>query len=133
MENFTKAIELETLNKDIYYVNRAYFVHEETGNYDLAIEDYNQAIFHNPENADHYFYRANLFSDMKEYDEALKDYEKVLELDSTNTNSINNRAVIYDEIGKTELAIKEIEKIIKIRSSTLLQKYSNILLHNKSI
>ena len=30
LENYTKAIELETENKDIYYVNRAYFVHEET-------------------------------------------------------------------------------------------------------
>ena len=90
LENYTKAIELEIENKDKYYALRAHFVHEKTGNYELAIEDYSQAIFYNPDNSDYYTSRANLFREMEKYDEALEDFGKALELDSTITASIND-------------------------------------------
>jgi len=63
------------------------------GQYDLAIQDYNQAIKLNPNNVNAITNRGNAYFSKGQYDLAIQDYNQALKLNPNDVDVINNRAV----------------------------------------
>ncbi|MEA5554058.1 tetratricopeptide repeat protein [Anabaena cylindrica UHCC 0172] len=78
----------------------------EFGNYEGAIEDYNQAIKINPNYADAYYNRGNAHSDLGNYEAAIDDFSKVIKIKSNYTDAYYNRGnarlIIRDKQGAIE-------------------------------
>lgn len=77
----------------------------------LAFADFENAIKHNPKNAEAYNGRASVYDDLGKKDLALADYTKAIELDPTIATAYMGRMAIYCEMGKKELSIADEKKI----------------------
>ncbi|MBE7514994.1 MAG: tetratricopeptide repeat protein [Chloracidobacterium sp.] len=77
----------------------------------LALSDFEQAIKHNPKNADAYNGRASVNDDLGKKDLALADYTKAIALDPTLATAYMGRMAIYCEQGKKDLSIADEKKV----------------------
>ncbi len=71
-------IELEPSNS-LSYFNRAIIL-SQVGDYNKALEDFDQVAYFSPDNVLVYFYRANLLSRLGEIERAEEDYTRAIEL-----------------------------------------------------
>jgi tetratricopeptide (TPR) repeat protein len=128
LEDFTKAIELDSKNSGNYY-NRALFYVNYKKEFSKALEDYNEAIRLAPSNLSYIYGRALLYKKhLFNSNKAIEDFEKILKIDSTNLNAINGIGVIYQDQGKLDLAIKQFNKGIELENidkSAAAYCYSN--------
>ena len=62
------------------YLDRG-FAYYEKGDYDLAIEDYTEAIRLRPEYASFYWFRGDAYLKKGDYDRAVEDYTEAFRLD----------------------------------------------------
>jgi tetratricopeptide (TPR) repeat protein len=65
--------------------------YDDKGQFDGAIEDYNQAVTINPHDADTFNSRGTTHSAMGRYDLAIRDYDQAMRLNPSNTMALNNR------------------------------------------
>jgi len=77
----------------------------------LALSDFEQAIKHNPKNADAYNGRASVNDDLGKKDLALADYTRAIALDPTLATAYMGRMAIYCEQGKKDLSIADEKKV----------------------
>ncbi|AFZ59067.1 tetratricopeptide repeat protein [Anabaena cylindrica FACHB-243] len=82
----------------------------ECGNYEGAIEDYNQAIQINPNYADAYYNRGNAHSDLGNYEAAIDDFSKVIKVKSNYTDAYYNRGNVRLIIGDKQGAIEDFQQ-----------------------
>lgn len=75
------------------YFNRGYNYHS-SGQYELAIQNYNKAIQLNPNNSVYYKRRAYSYFELKKYEQAIKDFDKAIKI-STWPDYYNNRGEAY--------------------------------------
>lgn len=85
----------------------------------LALSDFEQAIKHNPKNADAYNGRASVNDDLGKKDLALADYTKAVELDPTLATAYMGRMAIYCEQGKKDLSIADERKVRELGLATI--------------
>ena len=85
----------------------------------LALTDFEQAIKHNPKNADAYNGRASVNDDLGKKDLALADYTKAIALDPTLATAYMGRMAIYCEQGKKELSIADEKKVRELGLATI--------------
>ena len=84
-------------NRGILYYNQQ--------KWDLALDDYNQALALNPELADAYNNRGVLYANQQKWDLALADYHQALALNPEFADAYNNRGVLYANQQKWNLAL----------------------------
>ena len=65
------------------------------GNYDYALEVFNNIIYTDPEWSEAWNKRATLFFLMKRYKSSLKDIDKVLGLEARHFGALSGQARIY--------------------------------------
>jgi tetratricopeptide (TPR) repeat protein len=103
------------------------------GEYDRALQDYEQAIRLNPENANAYNNRGVIYRIKGEYGRAIADYDEAIWL--TNGDfpaAYYNRALVYAEKGDYEKSLMDFDVVLRFdrrnalalyaRGLTLLQK-----------
>ena len=95
------------------YNNRG-ILHTNNKNYQLALKDFDRAIFLNPMYLNAYVNRGNIYGTLGENERALNDYNKALQIDSTNIDAYHNRAVLYFNNKKYKSALSDLLEIIKL-------------------
>lgn len=63
-----------------------------------------EAIYNNPEDADSYYIRGNIYQKLVRYDNALEDFQKALEIKPNHIDAIKKIAVISSKTGDEGLA-----------------------------
>ena len=98
-------------------------VYKFRGEYDHALEDYNQAILLNPGFASAYNNRGVIHRLGGDYDRAIKDYDQAIWLDSTIPAVFYNRAIAYSEKQDYERAIADFEVVLRFNAKNALALY----------
>lgn len=86
----------------------------EKSQYDQAIEDFNKAIFIDPNYTDAYNNRGAAYSEKGQYDRAIEDYTKVISIDPNHADAYYSRGFIYYHEGQYDRAIEDVNKAISI-------------------
>ena len=70
------------------------------GQLDRAIQDYDQAIRLNPNDADAFTNRGVDYADKGQYDRAVQDYNQAIRLDPNSAKAFTNRGRAYRALGE---------------------------------
>ncbi len=107
-------------NVDTAYKNRGNYYARVTQEYDKALEDYNNFIALNPNDALIFSNRGNLHGLMGNYEQALEDYSRSAEIDSLKVDTYVNKGVTFIKMNQYSKAIPEFEKAMKIEPDNIL-------------
>jgi len=105
------------------YVNRASY-YMKNGQFDLAMNDYNQALHFNPKAEDTYGDRGYLFMQMGQLDSALYDLNTAIELNSEQPGIYINRGLVYMRMQRFKDAEKDFRKTIELDTNFALGYYN---------
>ena len=84
--------------------------HNELGQYDAAIQDYDQVIRLDPEYADAYHNRGYSYDEAGQYERAIQDYSEAILLDPQDADAYYNRGVSYHNLGQSAEAERDFAK-----------------------
>ena len=101
-----------------------------TGQGELAIQDFTQAIKLDPKSSVAFNNRGNALKNKKRYEEALADLSRALELTPMNTMVYNNRASAYRAMGKYDQAAADLDKAIELQPSNAISYYNRACLES---
>ena len=106
-------------------------VYKFKGEYDRALEDYNQAILRNPSYANAYNNRGVIYRLKGDYYRALRDYDEAIWLDRSIPAFFYNRAIAYTEKQDYDRAIADFEMVLRFNTKNALALYGRGLLKLK--
>lgn len=123
---YTQALEVCPLrfkeDRAILYANRA-AAKRKMGDNELALEDCNESLSHNPVYLKALLRRAQLFEELDKPHESIKDYQEVLKLDQGN---IEARVAVASRLPEK---IKEKDEKLKAEMMDNLKKLGNMVLN----
>lgn len=125
-----KAIVIDSMNTDLY-VKAAELAYIDTtikGNYLVALSYLNAAILKNPQNADIYFYKGNVFKEMQDTNRAISSFQTATELNPKFYNAYVQLGLLLAQ-KKDKNAEKYLDNAIKIsdKPEDALYAKANIL------
>jgi Tfp pilus assembly protein PilF len=100
-------------NKEFAYSNRGY-AHNENGEYDQAIADFNRAIELNPQFAYAYANRGFAYRHKGDLNQAIADYNRAIEVNSKYASAYSNRGYAYSQKGDFARAIADYGRAIEL-------------------
>ena len=86
--------------------------HARNGRYDRAIQDYNQALQHDPSYVPAYNNRGVAWAVKGQYNRAIRDYDQALRLDPSYVAAYNNRGKAYARKGDYDRAIRDYDRAL---------------------
>jgi tetratricopeptide (TPR) repeat protein len=99
------------------------------GEYDRALQDYEQAIRLNPVNANAFNNRGIVYRIKGEYDLAIGDYDEAIFLKHGDFPvAYYNRALAYTDKGNYELALRDFDVVMRFNSKNALALYARGLM-----
>ncbi len=98
--------------KKIYNKGNA---HLNAGEFDRAIEDYDQAIKLDPNFARAFNNRGAMYERKGEFDRAIQDFDKAIALNPEYAEAFNNRGLAYHKKGESDRAIQDFDRAIKLK------------------
>ncbi|MEO1655029.1 MAG: tetratricopeptide repeat protein, partial [Bacteroidota bacterium] len=116
LNNITRAIQLteDSPRKRARLIsNRAYYK-EKAKDYEGALRDYEVALRYDPNYADAYFRRGNLFFFQKEFQMAIQEYDKALQIRRYFPDALYNRAYLKYILGDFRGAMDDVNVVLKI-------------------
>lgn len=93
--------------------------YQDSGEYDRAIQDYDQAIQLEPDSALAYYDRANAYDSKGEYDRAIANYDLVIQLAPQGDHAYYayfGRGYAYSAKGEYDRAIQDYDRAIRLNS-----------------
>jgi tetratricopeptide (TPR) repeat protein/S1-C subfamily serine protease len=123
----TQAIYLAP--RAAWYVNRG-ILYRRQQKYELALDDYNQAIELNPNHANAYNNRGNLYQDLQKYELALDDFNKAIEINPNFAILYYNRGNLYINQQKYDLALSDYNQAIELDSKLAMAYYNRGVLYD---
>jgi tetratricopeptide (TPR) repeat protein len=96
------------------FSNRAY-AYRKKGEYNRAIQDYDQAIKLAPNLANAFNGRGTTFRDKGEYDRAIQDYDQVIQLKPNDAVAFNNRCWTRALAGQLEQALNDCDESLRLK------------------
>ena len=112
-------IELERLRLMVLrtsYSARA-IARSNVGDFENALNDYNEAIKFNLNDADGYASRGQFYVWRKQYDLAIQDFDKALQLDPKEWISRSGKALALLRLGKVDEASQEVDTGLRLGSN----------------
>ena len=94
------------------------------GEYDHALDDYNEAIRLNPTSASHYNNRGIIFRIKQEYDRAIEDYDRAIFLRRDYPAAFYNRAIAYSRKGDKRRALLDFDVVLQFNAKNALALYA---------
>jgi tetratricopeptide (TPR) repeat protein len=110
--NYPPPVE-EPLTTAESHFNRGYDYYQQ-GEYQKAIEEYNQAIALDPNYTDAYNNRGLAYTNLGLTQQAIADYSKAIELNPNYALAYYNRGVIYGNMGQYYEAIADYDQAIAL-------------------
>jgi tetratricopeptide (TPR) repeat protein len=89
-----------------------------------AIADLDRAIQLDPNDAEAYNTRGNVWDDMGDADRALADYEQAIRIDPNNPSTFRDRAILWRHKGELDRALVDFDRAIRLSFSDA-QVYSD--------
>jgi tetratricopeptide (TPR) repeat protein len=83
-------------------------------NTDFTIEDYDEAIRLNPQDAEAHFNRGNAYYALGELERAIEDYDAAIRLNPQLAEVYNNRGNAYTALGEYEHAIANYDEALRL-------------------
>jgi tetratricopeptide (TPR) repeat protein len=87
----------------------------EKGNYEQAIEEYNQAINIDPKYAVAFNNRGNAYRNLGKYDLAIADFNEAIRLDPKRDGFYDNRGNTFKDMGDHERANKDYAQVRRLK------------------
>ncbi|MBA3663604.1 MAG: hypothetical protein H0W61_05280 [Bacteroidetes bacterium] len=109
-DDIEKAIQLDSVSKQIGYNNLGFFLKIEQNDFKGAIEYFDKAIALNNKFAFAYSNRGFAKLKLGDIKGAYKDIKKSIELDNTNSYAFKNLALVYIQDGKKTNACENLKK-----------------------
>ncbi|MEH1874339.1 tetratricopeptide repeat protein [Nostoc sp.] len=103
----------------------------DAGNYEGAIEDFNQAIELDPKNALAYNRRGDAYYRLGDYEQAQADSSQAILLNPQDANAYFDRGFALSELGKYKEAIADYTQAIKLNSQDAYAYYGRGLARTK--
>ena len=95
------------------------------GEYDHALQDYNQAIRLNPDNANAYNNRGIIYRIKSDYDRAIADYDEAIWLKNGDfPAAFYNRALAYADKGEYDRALTDFDVVMRFDARNALALYA---------
>lgn len=113
----------DSANRIATAFNNRGVAHKFKGEYDRALEDYDQAILLNPSFANAYNNRGVIYRLKGDYDRAIKDYDQAIWLDSNIPATFYNRAIAYSEKEDYERALGDFDVVLRFNPRNSLALY----------
>lgn len=95
----------------------------ESGNYEGAVEDFNQAIKLDPQNALAYNRRGDAYYRLGDYEQAQADSSQAIVLNPQDANAYFDRGFAFSALGKYKEAIADYTQAIKLNSKNAYAYY----------
>jgi tetratricopeptide (TPR) repeat protein len=90
------------------------------GQYQRAIEDFNQAIRLQPDDVAVHDNRGSAYYSMGQYQSAVEDYTMVIRITPNDSNAYNNRGNAYYGLGQYQRAIEDFNQTIRLNQQDAL-------------
>ena len=90
-------------------------VHNEKGEFDLAMPDFNKAIELDPDFAKAYINRGAIYIEKGAFDLAIPDFNKAIELNPDDVAAYSNRGTAYANTGRFDLAVQDLHKAVELK------------------
>jgi len=103
-------------NKVAFAYNIRGLGYADQGQYQRAIQDYNDALIIKSDFAEAYSNRANAFGAIGQRERAFHDFDRAIRLRPNYADAYYNRGILYKEIGHYEQAITDFTMAINIQS-----------------
>ena len=84
------------------------------GNFDLAIEEYTEAIALDPQFASAYNNRGFAYASQGDFDRAIADYDQAITLDPQLADAYGNRGIAYANKGDFDRSIVDVERALEL-------------------
>lgn len=84
------------------------------GDYERAIQDYDQAIRLNPRFAKAFCNRGTTYAGKSDYDHAIQDFDQAIRLDPSFALAFSSRGLAYDKKGDYDRAIQDFDQAIRL-------------------
>ena len=85
-----------------------------TGDFDHAIQDYNQAIKLNPNDATAFYYRGIANGMRGQSDRAIQDFSQAIKINPNHVGALYSRGLTYSNKGLWDRAIQDYDEAIKL-------------------
>lgn len=85
-----------------------------SGNYELALQLYNEIIKGGRQDADIFYRRGMAYLYLNQFDLAVGDFNIVIDKDKKNADAYNNRGLCYSYMGNVEMAFDDFTQAIKL-------------------
>ncbi len=108
------------------YFNSAYYCADK-GDYQKAVEFYNEAIRLNPQDAMAYNNRGWAYNELGQHERALRDFDEAIRLSPDDANAYFNRAYAHAELGQHTQAIEDLNEAI------ILDPEFAVAYHNRGV
>jgi len=87
----------------------------------MAIADFNEAIHHNPDDAEAYLGRGYAHDQLGQYQKAIREYSKVIALKPDYASAFNNRGADYFAQGSIPDGCRDAQKACELGNCKLLR------------
>lgn len=111
--DYTMSIRYNNPELHLPYTNRG-LAYYSLGEYDKAMDDFDEALRINPEHADAYNGRGFTYAELGNLDQALADLTTAIELDPEDASFYSNRGVLYRRRGDNEEALADYTRAIEL-------------------
>jgi len=95
-----------------YFHRAAAYLHR--GDFNLAIQDYDQVILLNLQYAAAYHNRGLTYARKGAYERAIQDYDEAIRLNPNDADAFFSRGMVYQDKGQYEPAIADYSQVIRI-------------------
>lgn len=102
-----------TLNLALIYYNRGN-AYKDKGQFDRAIQDYDEAIRLDPEYANSFNNRGYAYNAKRQHDRAIMDFNEAIRLNPKLVNAFIDRGYSYGSNGQYERAIQDFDEAIRL-------------------
>jgi Tfp pilus assembly protein PilF len=114
IELYSRALQV-TRNNVLAHVNRG-AAYAEAGQYQLALDDYNEAVRLNPNDPMTYYNRGNLYGrNLGSYQPAIADFNEAVSLNPAYAEAYANRGICYASLGLYAQATEDFSKVISLK------------------
>jgi tetratricopeptide (TPR) repeat protein len=98
----------------VHSLNNRGWAYYRKGDYDRAVQDYNQAIHLKPDYAYVLNNRGLVYYRQGDYDRAIQDYDQAIHLKPDYAGAFNNRGLAYESKRDSERAIQDFDQAVKL-------------------